>query len=59
MFSFPSISTAFDDAAVDGTEVWVAKKANQKSRDLAQTLLSKVVGTTSVKNRGVAKATLA
>ena len=43
----------FDDANVDGTEVWVAKKANQKSRDLAQTLLSKVVGSTHIKDRGV------
>lgn len=43
----------FDDATVDGTEVWVAKKANQKSRDLAQTLLSKVVGATHLKDRGV------
>lgn len=43
----------FKDANVDGTEVWVAKKANQASRDFAKTLLNKVVGTTHLKDRGV------
>lgn len=43
----------FKDATVDGTEVWVAKKANQASRDFAKTLLGKVVNATNLKDRGV------
>ena len=43
----------FGDASVDGTEAWVARQANQPSRDFAKTLLGKVVGATKVKDRGV------
>ena len=43
----------FSDANVDGTEAWVARQANQSSRDFAKTLLGKVVGATKVKDRGV------
>ncbi|MBC7899598.1 MAG: N-acetylmuramoyl-L-alanine amidase, partial [Saprospiraceae bacterium] len=43
----------FSDTAVDGTEVWVAKKANQRSRDLARTLLGKVAGATKLRDRGI------
>lgn len=43
----------FSDTSVDGTEVWVAKKASQASRDFAKTLLKKVVGATNLKDRGV------
>jgi N-acetylmuramoyl-L-alanine amidase len=43
----------FSDTNVDGTEVWVAKQATPGSRTLAKTVLSKVVGATHLKDRGV------
>ncbi|MEZ5426045.1 MAG: N-acetylmuramoyl-L-alanine amidase [Pyrinomonadaceae bacterium] len=43
----------FQDKTVDGTEVWVAKKANQISRDFASTLLGQVVSATHLKDRGI------
>ena len=43
----------WEDAAVDGTETWVARSANQRSKDFAAKLLAKLTGATKVKNRGV------
>ncbi|MBK7616740.1 MAG: N-acetylmuramoyl-L-alanine amidase [Burkholderiales bacterium] len=43
----------WNDAAVDGTEAWVARSANQRSRDFAAKLLAKLAKATQVKNRGV------
>ena len=41
------------DPSVDGTETWVAKNASAASRDLAQRVLTHVVGVTHARNRGV------
>ena len=41
------------DPAVDGTETWVAKNASAASRDLAERVLTHVVGVTHAPNRGV------
>src|SRR6266536_1164906 len=41
------------DAAVDGTEAWVARKPSQGSRDLARSVLDRVVGVTHAGDRGV------
>lgn len=43
----------FHDATVDGTEVWVARNANRRSRDLAQTVLTQLLAVTNVNDRGV------
>jgi len=43
----------WNDATVDGTETWVARSANQRSRDFAAKLLDKLTKTTQVKSRGV------
>ncbi|HEX8074239.1 MAG TPA: N-acetylmuramoyl-L-alanine amidase [Thermoleophilaceae bacterium] len=43
----------FSDAAVDGTEAWVAVNASQASRDFAQAVLDAVHGIVGVSNRGV------
>src|SRR5262245_60684606 len=43
----------FNDARVDGSEVWVARQASNSSRGLAQKMLSEVVAATGVSNRGI------
>ena len=43
----------WNDASVDGTETWVARSANQRSRDFAAKLLAKLTKTTQVTSRGV------
>src|SRR6218665_3104528 len=43
----------WNDASVDGTETWVARQANARSRDFAAKLLAKLAQTTKVANRGV------
>jgi N-acetylmuramoyl-L-alanine amidase len=46
------------DSQVDGTEVWVARQANQQSRRFAQTLLTHLLGVTNVRDRGVRESDL-
>jgi N-acetylmuramoyl-L-alanine amidase len=41
------------DAAVDGTETWVAKQASEASKKFALTVLQHVANTTGAANRGV------
>lgn len=43
----------FRDPSVDGTEVWVARRAGRASRDFARTLLARLVAATGVADRGV------
>jgi N-acetylmuramoyl-L-alanine amidase len=43
----------FHDTTVDGTEVWVANNASQRSRALAQTVLDRLLAVTGARNRGV------
>ncbi len=43
----------FADPAVDGSEAWVAKHAGDASRLLARTVLTRVVGVTQARDRGV------
>lgn len=43
----------FGDASVDGTEVWIARQANQESRDFATEVLHRLIAVTNVSDRGV------
>src|SRR3954451_19490460 len=40
------------DQSTDGTEVWVARKANPRSRRLAKMLVDRISGITGAANRG-------
>jgi outer membrane protein OmpA-like peptidoglycan-associated protein/cell wall-associated NlpC family hydrolase len=43
----------FHNAQVDGTEVWVARQANEQSRRFAATVLERLTAVTGVASRGV------
>lgn len=43
----------FQDGNVDGSEVWVARNASQRSREFAQMVLRQVLAVTGVNDRGV------
>jgi N-acetylmuramoyl-L-alanine amidase len=48
----------FEDANVDGTEVWVAREASERSRRFAAEVLRRVVEVTHARDRGVREADL-